>query len=105
MSYQNEVVWRKALAAKGRDWVARELKTRPGLPNDPLLDVVFEEPLPSREFCQNWIAEDANRLFTFSPAIIVGLVLVVIVVASATMGVRSFKTSLIQQHHQSFTGR
>lgn len=93
MSDMEEAVWRAALAARGRDWVARELKTRRGLPNDPVLDVVFEAPMPSRTFCQNWVAEQENRLFVFSPAMVVGIILAVVIAASATMAVLAFENA------------
>ena len=48
MDEQTEAVWRKALQARGKDWVMSELHRRPGLPEDALYDVVFKEPYPSR---------------------------------------------------------
>jgi hypothetical protein len=92
MSEMEEAVWREALAVRGRDWVVRELKTRPGMPNDPLLEVVFADPLPTRAFCRSWAAEQENRVFVFSPSMIVGLVLTVIIVASTTMAVLAFES-------------
>jgi hypothetical protein len=61
-----EIVWRKALQAKGRDWVMSELRTRPGRADDAVYDVVFEQPYPTRAFCLQWCAEDENRIFRMS---------------------------------------
>ena len=61
-----EETWRKALQARGKEWVQAELRRRPGQPDDILYDVVFEEPYPSRQFCLNWCAEQDNRLFHVS---------------------------------------
>jgi hypothetical protein len=75
-----EAAWRKALEAKGRDWVDAELQRRFGQPDDVVLDVVFQEPYPTREFCQRWSAERDNRMFHVSghtKAIIVALVLLI----------------------------
>ncbi len=77
-----EAVWREALKAKGKDWVMAELQERPGRPDDALYDIVFEAPLPTREFCQRWCAEEDNRLFSFTwqkKAALVFLILTVIV--------------------------
>ncbi|HEY0181863.1 MAG TPA: hypothetical protein VGC09_03560 [Rhodopila sp.] len=66
MKTHTEEVWRKALAVRGRDWVASELARRPGGPQDAVLDVVFEQPYPTREFCQRWYLDQDNRMFTMS---------------------------------------
>jgi hypothetical protein len=81
MDMNTEAVWRKALDAKGRDWVEAELQMRAGQPNDAVLDVVFEEPYPTREFCQRWSAEQDNRMFHMSghtKAIIIAVLLLVV---------------------------
>jgi hypothetical protein len=93
MREMEEAVWRKFLAARGRDWVKHELKTRPGMPNDPLLDVVFDEPLPSREFCGRWCAEQDNRMFSMSPTTIGIIVSAVMVVVFLTMAVSAVKST------------
>ena len=62
MNGESEAVWRKALEAKGRDWVMAELRRRPGQPGDVVFDIVFEEPLPTRAFCERWCAEEDNRI-------------------------------------------
>jgi hypothetical protein len=75
-----EADWRKALDAKGRDWVEAKLKARTGQPNDVMLDIVFQEPYPTREFCQRWSAEQDNRMFHISghtKAIIIALVVLI----------------------------
>ena len=61
-----EGVWRKALQARGKDWVRSELHRRPGRPEDTLYDVVFKEPYPTRAFCFQWCAEEENRIFRVS---------------------------------------
>ena len=61
-----EGVWRKALQARGKDWVRSELHRRPGRPEDTLYDVVFKEPYPTRAFCFQWCAEEENRVFRVS---------------------------------------
>jgi hypothetical protein len=78
---QTEAVWRKALQAKGKEWVMAQLRLRVGQPNDVVLDVVFQEPLPTRAFCQQWCAEEDNKFFRFSwhtVGIIAALVIVVV---------------------------
>src|SRR5579863_3841211 len=78
-----EETWRKALHARGTEWVQAELRRRPGRPEDTLYDVVFEEPYPTRQFCLNWCAEQDNRLFRFSGTTIAALgVFVLFVVCS-----------------------
>jgi hypothetical protein len=84
-----EAVWREALQTRGRDWVAAELRRRPGQPNDPLLEVVFEEPYPSREFCQQWCAEEENRLRFVSWSTLAAGALLLIVVICAMHAVSS----------------
>jgi hypothetical protein len=61
-----EDAWRAALRTKGRDWVLAELNTRPGLPQDPLHDVVYTPPYPTREFCQRWCVEVDNQYLRLS---------------------------------------
>lgn len=76
-----EIVWRKALQARGRDWVMSELHTRPGRPEDIVYDVVFEGPYPTRAFCLQWCAEQENRILRMSwhtYASIIALILFVI---------------------------
>jgi len=80
MEEHSEGAWRKALDAKGRDWVVAELRRRSGQPNDVVLDIVFEEPYPTREFCQKWCTEQDNRMFHpsgYSIAIIVASLLLI----------------------------
>jgi hypothetical protein len=82
-----ELAWRKALKTRGRDWVLAELRMRPGLPDDPLHDVVFEPPYPSREFCMRWCVENDNQYLRLSGtaiATLVGLAILVIFIAMAT---------------------
>ncbi|WP_158922614.1 hypothetical protein [Acidisphaera sp. S103] len=81
-----EEAWRTGLKTKGRDWVLAELNMRPGLPQDPLYDVVFEPPYPSREFCQRWCVETDNQYLRLSGtgiATLVGLAILAIFVVMA----------------------
>jgi hypothetical protein len=96
-----EVVWRQALQVRGKDWVARELATHPGQPDDVLLDVVFEDPLPTREFCRKWCTEEDNRMFTFSARTIVAALFVGIIAASLTMAVISLQKDTSTTTHRS----
>ena len=57
-----EDAWRKGLETGGTHWVTAELARLPGRPGDPLFDVVFVPPHPSRAFCQRWCAEEENRI-------------------------------------------
>lgn len=61
-----ESAWRDALAAKGRDRVMAQLTERSGRPDEPVFDLVFEGPLPTKEFCFRWCAEQDNKIFAFS---------------------------------------
>jgi hypothetical protein len=75
-----EIVWREALKARGRDWVMAQLQERPGRAEDPVLDVVFETPFPTRAFCRQWCAEEDNKLFSVSKTGIVAFVVFVLFV-------------------------
>jgi hypothetical protein len=66
MDALTEIAWRDALRAKGKEWVTSELRTRPGRPDDVLLDIVFEPPYPSRAFCEQWCAEQDNKIIHLS---------------------------------------
>ena len=81
-----EDAWRVGLRTKGRDWVLAELNTRPGLPQDPLHDVVYEPPYPSREFCQRWCVEVDNQFLNLSGStigVLCGLAVFGIILAMA----------------------
>jgi hypothetical protein len=81
MDALTELAWRDALQTRGKEWVVSELRTRPGRADDVLLDVVFEPPHPTRSFCEQWCAEQDNKIFHLSwqsVAAIAALVLVVI---------------------------
>jgi hypothetical protein len=86
-----EAVWQKALQVRGREWVIAELKRRPGQPRDPLLDVVFEEPYPTREYCQSWCAEEESHfhIFSWSTAAAGALLVVSVVCAMHAVSSRS----------------
>jgi hypothetical protein len=83
-----EGIWRMALERRGRDWVARELQARFGQPEDEVLDVIFEQPYPTREFCQRWCAEQDNRVFSMSGntiVIIAAFIFLIAVIARAVV--------------------
>jgi hypothetical protein len=90
MSAQDEAFWRGALERKGKDWVLRELQTRAGQPMEPLLDVVYEEPHPTREFCQRWCAEQENRMIRFSGLTLVMIGLIVALLACGMLAVNGW---------------
>jgi hypothetical protein len=90
----NAEVWRKALRAKGKFWVAAELQRRPGLPRDAVYDIVFEEPYPTREFCQRWCAEEDNRIIRFSWETAGVLIFLVLAVVCSLGAVRSWNAPL-----------
>jgi hypothetical protein len=89
--YIIEDQWRAGLKRKGRDWVTRELQTRAGQPDDPLLDVVFEDPHPTRDFCQRWCMEQDNGLGGVSwPMVAVMGIMVVVIIAGLAFSVHDF---------------
>ena len=95
-----ELVWRKALRARGREWVMAELHRRVGQPNDPVHDVVFEEPFPTRDFCHRWCAEDENTIFRMSwhtPAVIAALALFLICSVKAVESWNTGQSELARQ--------
>jgi hypothetical protein len=85
MSAQNEARWRRALESKGRDWVTRELQFRSGQPHDCLLDVVYEEPHPTREFCQRWCSEQENKMVRLSPGTTFAMLILIVVMIAGAM--------------------
>jgi hypothetical protein len=93
MDDQAELVWRKALRARGREWVMGELRRRVGQPDDPLYDVVFEEPLPTRDFCHRWCAEEENTIFRMSWHIPASIVALAIFLICCVKAVNSWDTS------------
>jgi hypothetical protein len=76
-----ETTWRKALEARGKDWVMAELRRRPGRPQDVVYDIVFEQPYPTREFCEQWCIEQDNKLFhvSWQLFVMIGLAAVAVV--------------------------
>ena len=95
-----EAVWRKALEARGRDWVVAELRRRPGQARDPLLDVVFEEPYPTREYCHQWCAEEENRFHFFSWSIVAAGALLLIMIVCLMHAVSSRTAQETEQARQ-----
>jgi hypothetical protein len=86
MSDNDEQRWRDGLKARGPAWVRAKLLERPGRYDDPVFDVVFVEPLPTRAFCQAWCAEAENKIFQLSgygKTVVILLVLLVVFVAGA----------------------
>jgi hypothetical protein len=82
--------WRDAMGRMGKGGVEVELRRRPGRPTDPVLDIGYEAPYPTREFCQQWCAEQDNILFRFSPRmgiILILLAVVIICVLQAVSGI------------------
>jgi hypothetical protein len=87
-----EQTWYEGLRARGRDWVLDELNRRPGMPQDPLHDVVYSEPYPTREFCQRWCVEVDNqylRLSGFTKGLLCGLAILTIFIAMAIHSLNS----------------
>jgi hypothetical protein len=93
MADGSEAVWREALIAKGKDWVLAELQRRSGRPGDSVFDIVFEEPFPTREFCQRWCAEEDNRLFRFSWEKAAALVFLILTIVCSLGAVKSWNTT------------
>jgi hypothetical protein len=93
-----EANWRKAMDAKGRDWVEAKLKGRTGQPNDAVLDIVFEEPHPTREFCQRWSAEQDNRMFHMSGHTKAILIALVVLIVFGVKSINSWENRPSAQH-------
>jgi hypothetical protein len=74
--------WRDAMGRMGKVGVEVELRRRPGRPTDVVLDIGNEPPYPTREFCQQWCAEQDNILFRFSPRMGIILILFAVVIIS-----------------------
>jgi hypothetical protein len=86
MGDNDEKRWRDGLNARGPVWVRAKLLERPGRYDDPVFDVVFVEPLPTRAFCQAWCAEADNKVFQLSKhgmGVVALLVLILVFVAAA----------------------
>jgi hypothetical protein len=54
-----------------------------------LLEVVFEEPHPSREFCQQWCAEEENRFHVVSWSTVAAGALLLVIIISGIHAVSS----------------
>jgi hypothetical protein len=93
MTGEQEAVWRKALQAKGKDWVMAELRRRPGQPGDAVFDIVFEEPFPTREFCEQWCAEEDNRLIHIPWHMTAALVFFILAIICGLQGVKYWNGS------------
>jgi hypothetical protein len=87
-----EAKWREGLERKGTDWVKRELQTRAGQPDDVVLDVVFEEPYPNRDYCQRWCTERDNKMGGPSiPTLVVIGLMVIVMIAGVTFSIRDLE--------------
>jgi hypothetical protein len=89
--YSIEAKWREGLKLKGPDWVKRELQTRVGQPDDVVLEVVYEEPYPTRDYCQQWCTEQENKMGGPSiPTVVAMLLMVIVIIAGVMFTVRNF---------------
>lgn len=93
-----EATWRQALKAKGKDWVKAELQKRPGHPNDVVYDIVFEEPLPTRDFCLQWCAQEENKLLHVSWHTYAALIAFFITVCCCVAAIRGLNPQQDQTH-------
>jgi hypothetical protein len=93
MASDAETAWRKALRAKGRDWVIAELQRRPGRPGDAVYDIVFEEPYPTWDFCWLWCAEEDNRFIRLSRATTAALFFLILAIVCCAGAVKSWNES------------
>lgn len=103
MDDHDEQVWRKALQAKGKDWVMAELHRRAGQPGDAVYDVVFVEPFPTREFCHRWCAEEENRIFRMSWHTVAALVALAVFAVCSVKAVQSWNEPGSASMHRSAT--
>jgi hypothetical protein len=71
--------WTDALRRLGKEAVWARLSQHPGHPREPLDDIVYEPPFPTREFCQQWYTDEENA-FRVDPAK-VGIVAVLALIA------------------------
>jgi hypothetical protein len=91
MSNPEERLWREGLERRGKDWTLRALNSRHGQAGDAVLDVVFVEPYPNREFCQRWCAEQENRMFSMSGHTTAIIVTLIVLAAVSTMAVSALE--------------
>jgi hypothetical protein len=90
MADRAEIIWREALKTKGRDWVMGELRRRAGQAGDAMYDIVFEEPLPTRQFCEQWCAEEDNKMFRVSWHTKLAFILLILFVICSFRAVQSW---------------
>jgi hypothetical protein len=65
------------------------------------LDVVYEEPYPTRAFCQRWCVEQEDKMGRPSPGtVVVVLILVIVMIAGVMFGSRDLGRA---QHVQTTT--
>lgn len=90
--------WRAGLQARGRDWVLAELSRRAGQPDEPLYDVVYEPPYPTREFCQRWCVEDDNKILRMSGTSKIAICTFIVLILVFGMAVHSLTVTLSSSH-------
>jgi hypothetical protein len=76
---ENAERWCTAMERMGKEAVQSELLRRPAYPGERILDIVYEPPYPTREFCQQWCTEQDNVVLRFSKSTAIILTLVVII--------------------------
>jgi hypothetical protein len=86
-----ELLWRKGLERLGKEWAERALRSRHGQPGDAVLDVVFAEPYPTREFVQRWCAEEGNKGARISGTTLAACIMLLVVIACGIKAVVSWE--------------
>lgn len=76
---ENGERWCSAMERMGKEAVQAELMRRPAYPGERILDIVYEPPYPTREFCQQWCTEQDNVVLRFSKSTAIILTLVVVI--------------------------
>jgi hypothetical protein len=100
MSERDEQLWREGLVRLGKEWAERALRSRHGQAGDAVLDVVFAEPYPTREFVQRWCAEQGNKGVRISGTALVAWIMLGVVIAcgiKATLSWEHRPTGIAQQ--------
>lgn len=103
MDDRAETIWREALTTKGRDWVMGELRRRAGQSGDAMYDIVFEDPLPTRQFCEQWCAEEDNKIFRISWHTKLAFILLILFVICSFRAVQSWNQPDPAQSPQSMS--
>jgi hypothetical protein len=103
MSPFDEKRWREALERRGKEWAQRTLNSRHGQAGDSVLDVVFVDPHPTREFVQCWCAEESNKMPKLSGTTIAAMVTFALLLIAARMAVSSLNNTQQTQHDDGLT--